>query len=214
MRRFSLTLAIAASLVLLTAGVARADPASALDCSTDLSRADRTPVLFVPGTTLAPENYSWNWLRALEQAHWPYCTVALPNRGMSDIQVAGEYLVYALRTMYASYGGRIDVVGHSQGGMVPRWALRFWPDTRAMVDDLVGLSPSNHGTLDANGFCASGGCPPSFWQQRAGSSFLKALNSRPGTLPRLSYSHNYTPNDEGGGPHVNDPNPPPPPGGG
>ena len=30
--------------------------------------------------------------------------------------------------------------------MIPRWALRFWPDTRVMVDHVVGLSPSNHGT--------------------------------------------------------------------
>ena len=204
MRRFSLTLAIVTSLVLCPAGVARADPASALDCPTDLSRADRTPVLFVPGTTLAPENYSWNWLRALADAHWPYCTVELPNRGMSDVQVAGEYVVSAIRTMYARYGGRIDVVGHSQGGMVPRWAFRFWPDTRAMVDDLVGLSPSNHGTLDANGFCASGGCPPAFWQQRMGSSFLKALNSGQETFSGISYSNIYTRIDEVVVPNVSD----------
>lgn len=43
--------------------------------------------------------------------------------------------------------------------MVPRWALRFWPDTRAMVDDVIGLDPSHHGTLDAYGVCAVAGCP-------------------------------------------------------
>jgi pimeloyl-ACP methyl ester carboxylesterase len=205
MRRSSLISAIAASLVLATAGVARADPESALHCPTDLARADRTPVLFVPGTTLAPENYSWNWLRALDAAHWPYCSIALPDRGMSDVQTAGEYLVYAIRTMYARYGGRIDVVGHSQGGMAPRWAFRFFPDTRAMVDDLVGLSPSNHGTLDANGYCAApGGCPPSFWQQRAGSRFLGALNSGQETFPGISYSVVYTRIDEVVVPNVSD----------
>jgi putative serine esterase DUF676 len=51
--------------------------------------------------------------------------VTLPGTGMGDIQVAGEYVVYAIRTMHAAYGGRIDIVGHSQGGMVPRWALRL-----------------------------------------------------------------------------------------
>jgi hypothetical protein len=45
---------------------------------------------------------------------------------MADIQTAGEYVVYAIRTMPAAYGGRIDIIGHSQAGMVPRWALRFW----------------------------------------------------------------------------------------
>ena len=43
-------------------------------------------------------------------------------------------------------GERIAVMGHSQGGMSMRWALRFWPDTRAMVDDVIGMAGSNHGT--------------------------------------------------------------------
>ena len=55
----------------------------------------------------------------------------------------------AIRAMNAATGRRVDVLGHSQGGMVPRWALRFWPDTRAMVDDQIGMAPSNHGTDSA-----------------------------------------------------------------
>ncbi len=85
--------------------------------------------------------------------------------------------------MNAVSGQKVDVLGHSQGGMVPRWALRFWPDTRPMVDDLVGMAPSNHGT-DTAGTCSAGsGCAQAFWQQRAGSEFIKALNSfrRPST---------------------------------
>lgn len=35
------------------------------------------------------------------------------------------------------------VLGHSQGGMVMRWSLRFWPDTRAMVADVIGMAGSN-----------------------------------------------------------------------
>ena len=114
---------------------------------------------------------------------------------MGDIQAAGEYVVYAIRTMHAAYGGRIDIVGHSQGGMVPRWALRFWPDTRAMVDDLVGLSPSNHGTLDADPACAPG-CAPAFWQQRNNAAFIAALNSYQETFPGISYTDIYTNTDE------------------
>jgi pimeloyl-ACP methyl ester carboxylesterase len=205
MRRLSLILAIAALTALSTAGVARADPADALRCSTDLSGARTTPVLFVPGTTLAPENYSWNWLRALSAEHRPYCTIALPDRGMADVQTAGEYVAYAIRSMYERHGRRIDVVGHSQGGMVPRWAFKFFPATRSMVDDLVGLSPSNHGTLDANGFCsAPGGCPPAFWQQRIGSDFLRALNSGRETYPGISYSNVYTRIDEVVVPNLDD----------
>jgi triacylglycerol esterase/lipase EstA (alpha/beta hydrolase family) len=162
----------------------------------DLAGAQRDPVLLVPGTTLNPKvQFSWNWERALSQRGMPSCTIALPDDGLADIQVAGEYLVHAIRAMHAGAGRRVDVAGHSQGGMVPRWALRFWPDTRAMVDDLVGLSPSNHGTVDANAVCLPG-CAPAFWQQRRGSDFLGALNSVQETFPGIDYSVIYTRLDE------------------
>jgi triacylglycerol esterase/lipase EstA (alpha/beta hydrolase family) len=168
----------------------------ALRCSDKLASATRPPVLLVAGTTLNPQvEFSWNWEPALSSLGWPHCSVTLPNDGMSDIQVAGQYVVYAIRRMHRESGRRVDIVGHSQGGMVPRWALRFWPDTRRMVGDLVGLSPSNHGTVDAVGACTFG-CAPSFWQQRTGSNFLRALNSYQETFPGISYSNVYTRTDE------------------
>jgi pimeloyl-ACP methyl ester carboxylesterase len=95
---------------------------AALDCTGGLSSAGRAPILLVPGTSLNPEvNFSWNWERALAQRGWRYCTLAVPNNGMSDIQVSGEYVVYALRRLHRRSDRRVDVVGHSQGGMVPRW---------------------------------------------------------------------------------------------
>jgi triacylglycerol esterase/lipase EstA (alpha/beta hydrolase family) len=169
---------------------------AALECTGDVKRASRPPILLVPGTSLNPDvNFSWNWERALRQRGWGYCTVALPHNGMSDIQVSGEYLVFSLRRLHARSGRRVDVVGYSQGGMVPRWALRFWPGTRKMVDDLVGLSPSNHGTVDAIPACIRE-CAPSFWQQRSDSNFMRALNSRAETFRRISYSSIYTNTDE------------------
>jgi triacylglycerol esterase/lipase EstA (alpha/beta hydrolase family) len=170
--------------------------AAALKCSGSLAGAAHEPVLLVPGTALNPAtDYGYGWEPALSNLGWPYCTMTLPGNAMGDIQVAGEYVVYAIRTMHAAYGGRIDVVGHSQGGMVPRWALRFWPDTRAMVDDLVGLSPSNHGTLDAIPVCAAT-CAPAFWQQRSDAAFIAALNSAQETFPGISYTNIYTDTDE------------------
>ncbi len=170
--------------------------AAALNCVGTLRGAAHAPVLLVPGTALNPAtDYGYGWEPALSKLGWPYCTVALRGNGMGDIQVAGEYVVSAIRTMHAAYGGRIDIVGHSQGGMVPRWALRFWPDTRAMVDDLVGLSPSNHGTLDAIPACAQS-CAPAFWQQRSNAAFIAALNSAQETFPGISYTNIYTNTDE------------------
>jgi len=101
--------------------------------------------------------------------------------------VAGEYLVASIRSVYARAGRRISIIGHSQGGMVPRWALRFWPDTRSMVDDLIGIAPSNNGSVLPHATCATG-CSPADAQQASGSNFLRALNSRRETFPGISYS--------------------------
>jgi triacylglycerol esterase/lipase EstA (alpha/beta hydrolase family) len=105
--------------------------------------------------------------------------------------VAAEYVVFAIRTMRARTGEQISLVGHSQGGMIGRWALKYWPDTRRMVDDLVGMAPSSHGTELANALC-SPDCAPAIWQQRSGSAFLTALNTGPETWPGISYTVVYS----------------------
>lgn len=174
-------------------------PASALKASLQCPAAlpaGREPVLLVPGTTLTPDiNFSWNYERALTQRGIPWCAVELPGHAMADIQVAGEYVVHAIRAMHARSGAKVGVVGYSQGGMVPRWALRFWPDTRAMVDDVVGIDPSNHGTLDAGALCTLP-CQPSIWQQRRKSAFLTALNADGETWSGIDYTVVYSRTDE------------------
>jgi hypothetical protein len=169
---------------------------ASLECAGNLAAGTHEPVLLVPGTTVNPHaDFSWNWEPALNKLGIPWCSVELPGNSMDDIQVAGEYVVSAIRTMYGRAGRKIAVIGHSQGGMVPRWAFRFWPDTRTMVDDQIGLAPSNHGTIDADPLCAVG-CAPAIWQQRDTADFIKALNSRQETFPGISYTQVYTHLDE------------------
>jgi pimeloyl-ACP methyl ester carboxylesterase len=167
-----------------------------LTCNGNIANSAKTPVLLVPGTTVNPRvNYSWNWEPALTALGIPWCAVELPGQTMEDIQMAGEYVAGEIRAMHAAVGRKIDVVGHSQGGMVPRWALRWWPDTRAMVDDLIGFAPSNHGTVDAQQLCIPD-CAPAIWQQRDNSEFVKALNSGQETFGGVSYSAIYSHTDE------------------
>ena len=152
-----------------------------LTCSAGVAGAARQPVLLVHGTTLtSATNFDWNYERALTQRSIPWCAVELPPNGMGDTAVAAERVRDAIRTVAATSGRQVDVVGYSQGGMLPRWALKYFPDTRALVDDVVGIDPSNHGTLDSQVTCVVS-CPPSFWQQRTGSAFLRALNTGPET---------------------------------
>jgi triacylglycerol esterase/lipase EstA (alpha/beta hydrolase family) len=169
---------------------------SALACTLGVTHAARDPILLVPGTNLEPQsNYSWNYERAFSALGWPYCSISLPYDTMGDIQVAGEYIVYALRTMSSMSSRKVDVLGFSQGGMVPRWALRFWPDTRSLVNEFVGLDPSNHGTLDTDVLCHAA-CPPAYWQQASQSHFIAALNSGVETFEGIDYTVVYSHTDE------------------
>ncbi|MGN6608912.1 MAG: esterase/lipase family protein [Jatrophihabitans sp.] len=169
--------------------------AASLACGGDPASGP-TPVLLVPGTTLtASINFDWNYEPAFTRAGRAWCAVTVPDHGMADIQTAAEYIVNGIRMLHARAGRRIDVVGYSQGGMSPRWALKWWPDTRAMVDDLVSIDGSNHGTLDANALCLLT-CAPSIWQQQQHSHLLDTLNAGGETFAGISYSQVWSDTDE------------------
>lgn len=178
-------------------GVAPATLAAALTCHGS-PRSGGEPVLLSPGTSVTPaQNFSWNYEKAFTAQGRYWCAVAPPFHTLGDIQTAGAYLVYAIRAMHHAAGRRIAVLGHSQGGMSMRWALRFWPDTRTMVDDVIGMAGDNHGST-ALATCIPGvtRCMPSIWQQGAGANFIKALNSGTETFAGISYTEIYSHNDE------------------
>lgn len=170
--------------------------AASLRCPERFTSApDREPVLLVHGTfTNAEENWGWNYAHVLPARGFDVCTVTLPNRSMDDIQVASEYVVHAIREIAARSGRKVDVIGHSQGGLEPRWALRWWPSLRALVDDDVMLASPNHGTAVDPG--CPGPCPAAFWQMKPGSAFITALNAGDETPGEVSYTSLYSLTDE------------------
>lgn len=179
--------------------VPRADLKASLACTDGVEDAARKPVLLMPATGVDSEhNFSFNYERAFAAEGIPFCTSNQQGElstNMDDIQIRGEYVTYAIRKMHRLAGRRIATLGHSQGGMITRWSLRFWPDTRRMVDDVIGMAGTNHGSSGGETTCG-GGCSAAFRQQGAGSSFIAALNSRRETFKRISYSEIYTRNDQ------------------
>lgn len=183
--------------------VPKAKLRGALNCNRDVRDASVEPVLLNPATGVTPaKNYSWNWEPALDALGIPWCTYTAPHNSLEDIQVSGEYLVYAIRKVHRIAGRPIAVMGHSQGGMSMRWPLRFWPDTRSMVDDVIGFAGSNHGT-DSE-LLNGDSMPPANWQQGANSNFLAALNSRAETFAGISYTNIYSHRDEVVTPNADD----------
>jgi triacylglycerol lipase len=150
----------------------------ALSCNGDLSGARRDPVLLVHGTFADSEiNWSWNYKQALPARGETACTVDLPDRSAGDIQLSTEYVVYAIRAMASESGRDVAIIAHSQGGLEARWALRWWPDLRHHVADVITLAAPNHGAIFADATCtAPSVCAASLYQMRSDSNFLAALN--------------------------------------
>lgn len=188
--RRTAALAVAALLLIPTAaraapGPALTEPAAArlkaIRCAGDLRHSPRPPVLLVHGTGVTPEeNWSETYEPALLRQGHSVCTVAMPQYGWVDVQRSAEYVVTAIREMAARSGRRISIIGHSQGGFQPVFALRVWPDLAGDVDDFVGLSGAYDRGAASIGDCSEG-CSTAFWQVRPHSALLTALARR--TLP-------------------------------
>ena len=118
---------------------------------------------------------------------------------------ARELSAFVDRVLAATGTSQVDIVGHSQGGMMPRYYMRFLGGT-SKVHALVGLVPSNHGTT-AGGLATlaaafpggtaalAAGCP-ACTDQFAGSPFMQRLNAGGDTEPGVSYTVITTRNDE------------------
>ena len=121
---------------------------------------------------------------------------------------AGQLATFVGQALAATGASKVDLVGWSQGGMMPRWYLRF-DGGAAHVHDLVGLAPSNHGTtVDGTSALFDAvttlGLPapltlaecPACTQQLAGSAFLQQLNAGRDTVPGVRYTVIETGGDE------------------
>jgi hypothetical protein len=80
-------------------------------------------------------------------------------------------------------GKKAAVFGISQGGLLPRFALTYWPDLRNKVSDVLAAAGTQHGTRIGRGCSTSTPCAPANWQQIHGSHLLRALNSQPDETP-------------------------------
>ena len=155
------------------------------------------PVVLVHGTLL-DQTESWNLMApVLERAG--YCVFALDygDRGTQAIESSAAQLASFIATVLKATGAqRVSIVGHSQGGMMPRYYLKFLGGT-AHVSRLIGLAPSNHGTtLVAAGPVGQYADCPACSEQVAGSPFLTKLNAGDQTPGPVSYTVIETSHDE------------------
>ena len=182
-------------------------PPGANDFGCAPSAAHPYPVILVHGTF---ENMNDNWRAAAPSlVNHGYCVFAFNYGGATasdDLQGTGDIAASAQtlaafvdKVLTATGASKVDLVGHSQGGMMPRYYIDNLGGADK-VDKLIGLAPSNYGTtldglftlvstlntvLPVNaGLTAScAACA----EQEQGSPFLSALNARP-TVPGVTYT--------------------------
>ncbi|MDX2648304.1 alpha/beta fold hydrolase [Streptomyces sp. PA03-1a] len=178
------------------------------------SAAHPRPVVLVHGTL---GNSIDNWLGlAPYLVKRGYCVYSLDYGqlpgvplfyGLGSITASSQQLAdYVDRVLTATGAGKVDIVGHSQGGMMPRYYMKFLGGA-PKVNALVGIAPSNHGT-DLGGLLRllpyfPGAAeaiehlsPQGLTDQMAGSAFLTKLNAGGDTLPGVHYTVIATKYDE------------------
>ena len=182
-------------------------PAGVVNGPCTVTAAHPDPVVLVHGT-FANENFSWQALAPL-LADDGYCvfgfnygaTASTDGRFYGEDGVensAAQLAAFVTQVLTWTGAHQVDLVGHSQGGMMPRYYIDFLGGA-PRVHTLVGLAPSNHGTtLDgletltqlfgAASYQEAGatGCP-ACGEQLAGSPFLQKLNAGGDTVPGPSY---------------------------
>ena len=180
------------------------------------------PVILVHGT-LANMNDNWQAASPILVNHG-YCVFAFnyggssPSAGIQgtgDIAASAQQLAAFVSQVLAATGAaKVDLVGHSQGGMMPRYYINFLGGA-SKVNTFVALAPSNYGsTLDGlttlagylgatslvndglNSVCAA--CT----EQEQGSAFLANLNVTP-TVSGVNYTVIESVDDEVVTPYTN-----------
>jgi hypothetical protein len=166
--------------------VSKAKLAAAFHCHGAIDGATTTPIMLVTGTGATGEEAYALGKPALDAFGHPVCDVDFPDFMTADIQLSVQYLVYGIREEVRRAGRRIAVVGISQGGLLPRIALTYWPSLRNKVGDVVAMAGTQHGTIGPVGAdrrCSRRGCAPAVWQQAAGSNLIRALDAQPDETP-------------------------------
>ncbi|MFK0178936.1 esterase/lipase family protein [Streptomyces xanthochromogenes] len=210
----ALLLAAAASLAPATAAHAQSAPSSGWNnYSCKPSAAHPRPVVLVHGTF---GNGTDNWLAlAPYLVDRGYCVFSLDYGQLPGVPLfdglgpidksAAQLATFVDKVLAATGTPKADLVGHSQGGMMPRWYLKFLGGA-SKVNALVGIAPDNHGTtLDgltqllpyfpgAQDLLTL--ATPGLADQIAGSPFVTKLNQDGDTVPGVHYTVIATKYDE------------------
>lgn len=124
----------------------------------------------------------------------------LTNLGTGDIAGTARDLAAFVDGVRTQTGAaRVDLVGHSQGGLVARQYVKY-EGGESTVDSVISLGAPHYGTAIANiaDFFGGGDCLGivACEQMAVGSEFLNTLNDGDDTVGSVRYTNLYTALDE------------------
>jgi triacylglycerol lipase len=194
-----------------------ADPPGANNWSCQPSAAHPNPVVLVHGTG-GNKNTNWQTYAPL-LANNGYCVFALTYGTVSDAlplsQVGGlapiegsaaQLGVFIDRVLDATHAQKVDIVGHSQGTLMPNYYAKFLGGA-SKIDKYVSLASLWHGTnafgaatLTELGRAYGFTVPVDDWgaggQMIAGSDFINRMRAGGVAQPGITYTNIVTKYDE------------------
>ncbi|MFJ8783017.1 esterase/lipase family protein [Streptomyces sp. NPDC102476] len=216
LRPLAALLLTAAVAVVPAAGAAQAATAPTSgwnDYTCKPSAAHPRPVVLVHGTFA---NSVDNWLAlAPYLENRDYCVFSFDYGQLSGVPLfyglgpidrsAEQLKTFVDKVLAATGAPETELVGHSQGGLMPRYYLKFLGGA-AKVNALVGIAPDNHGTTLSGITNLLPYFPgiqdllttntPALADQVVGSPFLTRLNEGGDTVPGVKYTVLATKYDE------------------
>jgi triacylglycerol esterase/lipase EstA (alpha/beta hydrolase family) len=177
--------------------------ALAMPLSGRADAATRDPVIIVAGTgaaqPIASVFYAPLAARLRADGYTTYI-FGLPGGGLGDIANASAALnTFADSVRSQTGAARVDLVGHSQGGLVGRYYIKYLGGANE-VDSMISLGAPHYGTDLANiaAFLGLGNClgVVACNQMARGSTFLNNLNAGDDTIGNVRYTNIATIFDE------------------
>jgi triacylglycerol lipase len=175
------------------------------------------PVVLVHGT-FGNKNTNWRAYAPLLANHG-YCVYSLTYGvpagappvidqlgGVTDISSsAGQLKAFVARVLRASGASQVDILGHSQGTVLPEYYAKFLGGAK-YIHNYISLAPLWHGTNVTGGFpqfAAVFGVPEdqvpvcaACAQMTSGSQFIQHLRAGGLVLPGIRYTNIVTEHDE------------------
>ena len=165
--------------------------------------AGKDPVIIVAGTFagegIASVYYAPLAARLRAEGYQPFI-FGLPGSGLGDIAATSQALnAFADQVRVETGATRVDLIGHSQGGLVGRYYIKYLGGA-GEVDSMISLAAPHYGTTLANlaKLLGLGSClgVVACQQMAIGSTFLANLNAGDDTIGGVDYTNFATILDE------------------